>query len=523
MSTSYNLVDEPWIPCRTANGVRQCGLKETLLRAHEIAELRDASPLVTVALHRLLLAILHRTFGPASAAAWKRLWDGRRFPAEPLEAYFTQHRDRFDLFDERRPFYQDAAFRAKAPGGINQLVRELARGNNATLFDHTAEDPPPALPPAIVARALIAEQAYAVGGGKSELGYTTSGPLVGSVAVLIRGETLFETLVLNLIRYPDTEGFPAEEDDAPVWERCDRPIDGSPSPNGYLDYLTWQSRSILLHTDSADLRCRVSALSYAQGRKLAPATYDPMVPYRSDEEGDRAIRLSEAKDLWRDSAALFQLKKPDLTRKKNGKVFRAPEALRWLQQLVVANYLPRDRAFSLSAIGLCTDKAKVNFWRHDALPLPLDYLTDPALVETLQSALDLADDVAQGLRGATATVARTVLAPGEMPADKDRVWAMVDALAPDRLYWSRLEIPFRELLVRLPGDTAHQKRERDAWFTITLRKTALTAFRESAGQLDHSARVLRAVVLGDQQLRRSLAKIARDNNVQQSNEQGVPA
>ena len=53
---SFNLIDQPFIPCVTREGQHaEFSLLETLTRAHEIRELCDESPLVTIALHRLLL------------------------------------------------------------------------------------------------------------------------------------------------------------------------------------------------------------------------------------------------------------------------------------------------------------------------------------------------------------------------------------------------------------------------------------------------------------------------------------
>ena len=103
---SFNLVSEPWIPCVTAQGVREFSLREVLAQAHTIKELSDDSPLVTVALHRLLLAILHRNFGPASFDEWKELWRASKWDEAKLNQYFEQWQHRFDLFDKDRPFYQ---------------------------------------------------------------------------------------------------------------------------------------------------------------------------------------------------------------------------------------------------------------------------------------------------------------------------------------------------------------------------------------------------------------------------------
>src|SRR3546814_12917332 len=71
----FNLIDEPWIPVRFPDGTRaELGIRDTLLRAKEIAVIEDPSPLVVAALHRFLLAVLYRALeGPTDidqATGW---------------------------------------------------------------------------------------------------------------------------------------------------------------------------------------------------------------------------------------------------------------------------------------------------------------------------------------------------------------------------------------------------------------------------------------------------------------------
>jgi hypothetical protein len=239
-----------------------------------------------------------------------------------------------------------------------------------------------------------------------------------------------------------------------------------------------------------------------------------MVAYKRDKDkGDIAIRLSETKALWRESAALFQFSETD--------AFRGPANLRWLAVLQDAGVFPADRTFMLAAIGLCTDKAKVNFWRHETLPLRPEYLADVDLVQSLKEAVRLAELVGDAIRGAAATVARRMLAPGERSPDKKQLWATVDSIGADGVYWSRLELPFREFLIRLPGDALHQKQQIDHWFRLTLAPTARKAFQQTAGSFDRTGRALRALVHGERQLGISLAKIAKDNQIEQPVPQGV--
>ncbi|MGQ9689203.1 MAG: type I-E CRISPR-associated protein Cse1/CasA [Desulfobaccales bacterium] len=69
MQPRFNLLDEPWIPCIWHdNRVIHLGLLETLVRARDIREVFHTSSRVVTALHRLLLAILQRNFGPETLA-----------------------------------------------------------------------------------------------------------------------------------------------------------------------------------------------------------------------------------------------------------------------------------------------------------------------------------------------------------------------------------------------------------------------------------------------------------------------
>ena len=127
MTFSFNLISEPWIPVLFAgeSQPRDISLHEVLARAPDITELVHPSPLVTVALHRLLLAVCHRIYGPESEDTWGQLWNAGRFDNELLGAYFDAWRHRFDLFDEERPFYQTPGL----PEAIATTIAKLAAIN----------------------------------------------------------------------------------------------------------------------------------------------------------------------------------------------------------------------------------------------------------------------------------------------------------------------------------------------------------------------------------------------------------
>jgi CRISPR system Cascade subunit CasA len=511
MTFSFNLINDPFIPCLTLDG-RTCefGVRELLVDARRIGELRDKSPLVTVALHRFLLAILHRCYqGPKSPADRLAIRKAERFDENRLSGYLSKWDRRFNLFDEKFPFYQVAGFSTGEPSGINRLAQELSRGNNAALFDHTTDIPPPALPPAEAARLVIAEQAFAVGGGKSDTGNTTHAPLVSGATVLLQGDNLFETLWLNLTVFSNRNPVAGLPDDAPAWERAPGQPHKQPGrPRGYLDYLTWQSRTLRLHPEQHNGGVVVRRVSYAQGRKFELPTgfFDPMTGYsRHDEKEEfRPVRFNEYRELWRDSAALFQVSAERQT------LERAPTCLHTLSALELEPVLPRSARYRMSVFGLCTDKAKVNFWRQESLPLPLSYLDHPLLVESLKQALLLAERVArEALRAAVwaAAVSRLTASADQSP-DSKRVGQLIESLASERLYWSRLEVPFRDFLVKLAREVERRDQRVAEWYSESLRRFATKAFGETVGRLD-GGRDLKAVNAGERVLYGRLKEIEK--------------
>ena len=78
MATSFNLCDEPWLPCIRLDGrAVELGLYDMLMQAHTLRELLGETPLETAALHRLLLAVLHpRSSGQRTAAPGRTLAEG---------------------------------------------------------------------------------------------------------------------------------------------------------------------------------------------------------------------------------------------------------------------------------------------------------------------------------------------------------------------------------------------------------------------------------------------------------------
>jgi CRISPR system Cascade subunit CasA len=503
MNQTFNLLESPWIPCTLQDGTPvELGLRDALVRAHELRELHGESPLVTASLHRLLLAVVHRTFdGPEDWEAWEELWLPGRWDAGQIDDYLSQWHHRFDLFDAERPFYQAADERVEEPGPINRLIHEMAHGNMATLFDHHLETEEPALTPAEAGRALLAIQGFGLGGfGMGRLSHTDA-PCTGGVVFLVQGETLFETLALNLLRYPD-ETLPgrADERDRPVWE-MDEPFEPERSvPLGYLDYLTWQNRRILFFPETVNGDVVVRRMTEAPALRLIKDILDPMQHYADKGRGGpRPLSFREGRGLWRDSAALFQLQ---------AEGFRPPRQFDWLANLVYEDCLAPHETRRYLAMGMSKSRAKVNFYRSERMPLPLAYLQNTDLVARLTQALEMAEAVARQLWGAARTLATLILSPeadreeGRKPARED-LDQLTSQWSVERHYWVQLETPFLETMETLPHDADGAL---TAW-QETLHRSAWAAFDRVTDQVSHDPQKLKAVVRSRGQLAGGLKKV----------------
>lgn len=506
----FNLVDEPWIPCLMLDGSqRDLSLGDALISAHEVREIFDPSPLVTAGVYRLLLAVEHRCFPATYLVEWKILWTAGKFDKEKTDEYLKQWHERFDLFNQEHPFYQQAGFTAKKTTPLKRLGWEFAAGNNATLFDHSLDEDRPPIEPAMAARWIIATQCFAASAGKSETLHTKDSPMTRGAVILLQGNNLFETLALNLLNLykPD---FPDFNDDAPVWERkeCWQPGHNQ-KPNGKHEYLSWQSRSIRLLPESDG---RVCECYFAQGRALADDwRNEPLFAYRRDEKlGLIVWPFNEARAVWRDSHALFNL--------SGDAPFQIPQGLRHLAALANEGFLDAHRMYQLQILGQSLESGQptIHFWRQERLPVKIEYLNRTELLENLRQALNLGEEAARKVQQSLWALARLLIAPASdskaaRQPDKKDVGNIVDSFGALPHYWSQLESPFKRLLLDLPqdervdewGDVYYGEKELPSWARM-LQETALQSFRIASRSLDNSTRALKAVAIVEPQLRAKL-------------------
>jgi CRISPR system Cascade subunit CasA len=539
---SFNLVEESWLRCHGLDGsLVELGLRDTLARAHELADLAETSPLVSVSLHRLLLAVLHRTLGPPTLQDWASLYERKRFDMALIGTHLDEwsRGGYFDLFDSKRPFYQTLSLELadKYVKPIAKLRHEQTSGNNPTLFDHTYEARPGMLVPAEAARLVVTQQAFSTGGTQTrddpQHASASPAPLVNSAVLLFQGTNLFETLMLNLVVYDgDEKPFHASGKDRPAWERDEPVMPRERVPTGYLDLLTWQSRRIRLRaTRDTSGALAVTGVVIMKGERFPKewkvALRETMVAYRiayrirnrvkSTEEPYSPIGFTRDRSAWRDSLAF--LEGVPLTQRQDGII--RPKVMDHMIRLVSKGLLPRH-VYSLTLRGLRTDEQKIGkvvLWREERLALPSEYLDDacrPHLILALHDALNLAEHTAYALSSALRVLA-TELSPRpaqdertRVPPDKKTIEAIRKSFQGERRYWARLDVAFPDLLKDLPTDLA---KEGDSFLSDSLamrtwrravRDAAINSLEEVINGIDRSREAIRAGALAQQQLTRWL-------------------
>ena len=466
MSYSFNLTDEKWIPCITIDGgFLEFSLREILAQAHEIREISCETPIQSAAILPLLLAILHRNFGPADTREWGELWNARKFHMQTLVSYFKEWYDRFDLFHPERPFYQVADDRVKAATIHSHLAQTMQ--NHSVHFSHqTAINVLPLSPPEAT-KILLQAQAFRLGGGVSgkQTPNHVDSPLSRGALFFARGDNLFQTLMLNLVRYPDDSVLPTRSDDKPVWERDD-PREGRTmgknilhlSPAGYLDFLTWQTNHVQLLPYETAAGIMVREVTIAPVARFHDSVFCPLHNYlrrtRKGKDDEHIIhRFNRQRALWRDYHTLLPQDSNDKT----------PAVIRWCARLAQYGQLDENQPLRLMATGNGTEpgQAKTIFYRREIVPLPFHILRDKEKMNDISSAILVAEDVATILSTALHLLADRVMNKtlGESYPNNDKnsrdirqklmsQWNAAEAKRySPQLYWTKLEREF-EIFVK---------------------------------------------------------------------------
>lgn len=331
-NVSFNLVDEPWVRIRgEGDEVREVSLLELFELAPHIKCLANDLPTQDFAILRVLLAILQRSIVPTvdedddPAEVWGSLWNANELPIANISMYLAEQHNRFELFDDERPFMQVAGL-CTTKGEISSVKKIIADvPDGDMLFSLRTGKGAENLSYSEAARWLIHAQAFDTSGIKSgtvgdprakkgksyPIGTGWAGGLGG---LFFEGSTLFETLLLNFIVRGSDDNDMFSVDDIPSWEQ---PVEIAGSderfPTGKLDLYTWQARRIRLIPEDG----RVVGVVLTNGDKLEARNlhhYEPMTAWRRSLAQEKKIKRSPVylplthrpdRALWRGLDSIF--------------------------------------------------------------------------------------------------------------------------------------------------------------------------------------------------------------------------
>ncbi len=528
---SFNLIDEKWIPCIRSDDGRSdtLSLRETLAESHLLEDITGDTPLQTAALYRLLIAILLRVYKPTATDfdRWQEMWTSPTWDMERINTYLDEQKPKFDLFDGERPFYQsdsdDSRVRPKP-------LTSIKYGNgflHNPLFDHDNDENGLSLSPAEAARNLISVQLFGLGGGHK--GMFSDAPWSKGILLFVQGNSLKETLFLNLLPYPDEErsgyGITDEEDDAPSWEQNDPFTFKKGFPLGYLDYLTWQNRRILLFPERWNDQLVVREWQVGGGLSLDDNINDPFKFYlRHVKDGLNVYQFQESRGLWPNSYALFA---PMAVGKD--RVSIPPAVFSQLKELINEQLLASHTVYHCKAMGQGKNKAKVEYLREERFPFPLRYLIDETLREQLRDALRESESVAFQLRRALQRVGfyLYIAKPDEIgwksvginpnatksisDVARSDIENWIQHTEADIYFWSALDIPFQGFITHL---TKEEPKTTVRWWRSQVRAAANGAFAKAKEYAHESERAFRAIAEGQSYFERQLNKmLGKEENV----------
>lgn len=368
----FNLLEEPWIVVLRLDGEEELVSILTLFRrAHEFSNLAGDLPAQDIAIFRLLLAILHVVFGrfdaygkegPISSPSealerWKEVRDKHEFPAQVIENYLNDYKERFYLFHPEWPFYQLAEMGNATSYDAAKLNGEMSESSNKLrLFPQRSGISKARLSYAEAARWLLYINGFDDTSAKpKEKGLPSPGVgWLGKLGLInALGENLFETLMLNLVLLQDGEDKLWGEE-CPIWE-VDKAIAEERReitiPDNLAQLMTIQSRRILLKRENKEMDFEPYVIGYLLlGGDFFPkenAFAEQMTVWRYGKNQDSKVnqymprRHDVSKQLWRDF--------PSLVLQAEGK--RRPGIISWLARLKYEGLL-QEQKFCLTTTGV---------------------------------------------------------------------------------------------------------------------------------------------------------------------------
>ena len=471
----FDVMREPWIDCVTTDGrTVTLGIRELLLRAHELREVRDISPLQEYGIYRLLCVIAMDMLKPRDSDDMEDLLDKGRFDAATVDEYIAlceKDGPCFDLFDPLRPFMQDGYDERydekKNIKPVRTMLYDIPSGNNHIHFYHSGAEGEE-LSYAQCARALCAVNVFCTSGLQGPSTVNGAPPIY----VIVKADDLYRMIIVNCI---NRAAKVAPEYDIPGpcyrWNPGYAPGEKVASVS-LLEGMTFKPRRICL----IDNGRAVEKMYFQKGADFNGYS-SWRDPHTAINDKRTSIKPSLDRDTWRNIPTLFSA---------NGPIT--------VSQAV--NICGEARKTSVIIYGLVTRQAAMDTWLREEAAIPNSIIKSESRVEELQGYVALSE------KGAT--VLKKALHLTEKNAEIKQTQIVMQSV--QGFYAEIRNALFTEGVSGLAECGYEQIGElRDRW-KETILETARRAFKWGSMQMGCRANVLKAAAQGEGYLNRGLYK-----------------
>jgi len=461
----------------TDGTARDLSLLEVFERAPSIYQLAG-NPLECAALHRLLLAVVHRVDSPKDRESWLVLWKNRNQLFEAVIEYLASTADKFDLYDPRFPFAQHPGLphQGKTPA---ELVYDRAQGNNPVFLDSSVVSSPEPISSAMAIRSLLVTHAFGgsgtgglnpLNGNKKDT--MLAGPLCARFIAVVEGANLAETLLYNLVIGADVG--------SPVWDREVVDVPRQSRPSGLCDLYTRATRNVKLEPNDDGESC--VAVSMVMGDAVLSdedSLIDPLIPtYLAHDKKYKAMRIDPDKALWRSSQVLLV---PEVSESA-----RPLPAVALIRQLVNRGDFQEDVQVRIRTLGVAANAQGpvTEMWRDEYLPFSLKLFSGDDGYQKLANAVDCADKEAKTLSFHLAGFAARYMADGGSSPEPKSISRLIQEISPNLSdFWMEIGPEGERIALQSIDEMEWSKR------LVTVRQSAYEA---AIDRLPPDARRMRA-------------------------------
>lgn len=476
----FNLWEENWIKVRTPeNEVTEVSLEEVLLHAENYIALAGELPTQDFAILRLLLAILHTALFREPPEdpddEWETLWKRGSFPQEKILDYEKMWKERFNLFDPEKPFYQVLDMEGKNKMSVVRFIGAIDESDNKKRhFLMRSGEEKTSLSFSESARWLIHFQAY----DHCAMKYPSPklAPLGQIGGIFAIGKNLFETLALNLVLKCDGSKD-WDENNVPVWEKNIEPV---PSTNKDIHLL-----QIPLHQNPASLytvQSRYVKLIPRNGKvtgfyaragnwyEIKDGFTEQMTLWKKDNENYCPLKFDQPKQMWREFSSLD-------VQKKAGDKEHLCGLIRWIADC--EGYLGAKFLIKFQIVGVKYDDKNSSFIEKicsDSLNLHLGLLSKigMAWMKTITEEINQCEEISNDIMNLSRDLSKAVGITEQSNKDNKEKIENNAVIAKER-YFSKLDLRFRQWLVSLDPEKYEEQvdEKRQEWEKYSLR----TAFQ----------------------------------------------